>query len=466
MALYNCASKDGADLTRCLPNLVSEAHIEKVTKPVHCIETAKSEKGILACTKKFGVDTKGLDCIEQAGSDKEMALKCIAAKDPTLKSIADADACLKKAGDDNVKCAACASKMFGQDKAVTKAAACAALTDAGRVSCLVKATGLGKDAEKAATLTTCLGDATKGADEHATCLATAAGLDPGRAKIALCLGSGKSALDCAAGDKDLSQGVMAYKCASAAGDSADMLENCSEALNFGDKKTVKTAACLARSQGDSTKIGMCAASNVLNLTDDQRRLLDCAAVSQGAVEYALCISGVNMNAEFRTAAQCVASTGGEPISSASCTAGRLSLREFQKCAASGMKIGSDDCFGKNNTIRKYYEQLAKVYSDAGKTVFNDLTRGPGDNNTIVVAVRDVGKIAGDAQATAVKATEDVAKGVVHVQDEARKVAENVAAAAQKATEEAKKVLEGAVNAVGGAIQSFGNAISNCCRFSW
>ncbi len=65
------------------------------------------------------------------------------------------------------------------------------------------------------------------------------------------------------------------------------------------------------------------------------------------------------------------------MSFASCTGGRLTIRELGKCL--GGQVGKD-CFGPNNTIRKYYEGI-----------WNDLTKGPGPNNEVVKVVDVIGK---------------------------------------------------------------------------
>jgi len=87
-----------------------------------------------------------------------------------------------------------------------------------------------------------------------------------------------------------------------------------------------------------------------------------------------------MNEEWRIAAECAVQSGGNPVSFAGCTAGRLTVRELTKCFTG--EIGKD-CFGPNNTIVK---TLNNAYSD--------LTQGPGENNEIVKAIRAVEEITG------------------------------------------------------------------------
>lgn len=83
-----------------------------------------------------------------------------------------------------------------------------------------------------------------------------------------------------------------------------------------------------------------------------------------------------MNEEWRIAAECAVNSGGEPITFASCTAGRLTVRELTKCF-------KGDCFGPNNTI------IVGI-----RNAVNDLTQGPGKNNEVVKALDAIGDLAG------------------------------------------------------------------------
>lgn len=157
--------------------------------------------------------------------------------------------------------------------------------------------------------------------------------------------------------------------------------------------------------------------------------MGCAASSQGPTSFGVCAIAPNLNEEFRIAAECAVSSGGEPISFASCTGGRLTIRELTKCV--GGQIG-EDCFGPNNTIRKYYE-----------TMFNDLTKGPGPSNDIIVTINAVGK-----------SLQDVGKGVEHVGNEIKKEGEKLA-------QRAGEVLSGAANAAGGVVNCIASLFKKC-----
>ena len=118
---------------------------------------------------------------------------------------------------------------------------------------------------------------------------------------------------------------------------------------------------VSRASGDRA-LAACAGQALL--PGEAGRLAGCATgkSSQGAGSIGICAMSPSVNEEWRIAAECAVNSGGEPISFASCTGGRLTIRELTKCI--GGKIG-EDCWP-NNTIRKYYENM-----------FNDLKNGLG-----------------------------------------------------------------------------------------
>jgi hypothetical protein len=175
-------------------------------------------------------------------------------------------------------------------------------------------------------------------------------------------------------DPRLADAQKVYNCVQSAGSAGSLVANCTNGLV--DHKSQQAIDCVSRAGGDRAALATCAASALL--PGEAGRLAGCAATSQGAASFAVCAVAPSVNEEFRIAAECASTTGGQPVAFAGCTGGRLTVRELTKCI--GGKIG-EDCFGPNNTIRKYYENL-----------FNDLTHGPGPNNEIVKAI----KVAGDA----------------------------------------------------------------------
>ncbi|MGE6062443.1 hypothetical protein, partial [Klebsiella pneumoniae] len=66
-------------------------------------------------------------------------------------------------------------------------------------------------------------------------------------------------------------------------------------------------------------------------------------------------------------------------------------------------IGSDTgCFGPNNVVVVTF-----------KNAINDLTRGPGENNTVVVAYHAAEKIISDTGGQLGKGAESVCNGIAH-----------------------------------------------------
>ncbi|WP_157934760.1 hypothetical protein [Microvirga ossetica] len=232
------------------------------------------------------------------------------------------------------------------------------------------------DAAKAGSVAKCLGTV-RDRTETLQCLSE---YFPGEgAKIAGCLSNldpvGKAI--CIAGDTpEVRAAQHAYKCISMGRDASSAIENCTDGLL--DDKSRRALGCVSRSNGDRSKIAECAVGAVL--PPEAARLVGCVTSSQGPTDFALCAVAPAMNEEWRTAAECAASTGGEPISFVGCTAGRLTLRELTKCFKG--KIG-EDCFGPNNTI---VVTLRNAY--------NDITQGPGENNEVVKALRAIADLTG------------------------------------------------------------------------
>jgi hypothetical protein len=134
----------------------------------------------------------------------------------------------------------------------------------------------------------------------------------------------------------------------------------------------QAVACIAQSNGNTSAMTKCAAEQFM--PKELALAVSCASTSTGAVSFALCAAGPKMNEELRIAAECAVSTGGNPVAFAGCTAGRLTIRELTKCMQG--EIGKEGgCFGPNNS-------LVKTVS----TVLNDITKGPGPNNDLVIAL--------------------------------------------------------------------------------
>ncbi|CRI56775.1 hypothetical protein [Pseudomonas sp. CCOS 191] len=174
-----------------------------------------------------------------------------------------------------------------------------------------------------------------------------------------------------------SEGVKTARCIATSKSDAERLSCLHDAIPM-DPTAKKTLACAIAANGDTQATATCAIGEII--PGDLGKALSCGTTSTGAVDFALCVAGPQMNAELRMAAECAASTGGEPISFASCTAGRLTVAELTKCMSG--KIGQEGgCFGPNNTI-------VKTLNNA----IHDLTHGLGDGNDLVKGYRELQEI--------------------------------------------------------------------------
>lgn len=335
-------------------------------------------------------------CLLTKGGDPATALGGCGALPANAQEIADMAGCVQKAGSSPTALSRCLVKDRPNYTDALETAMC--VSNAGTAP-----SGLAKCAAKHVGGT--VGDVS-------ICLAQQSGskLDPVK-----CVG---------AVDPRLADAQKVYNCVQSAGSAGSLVANCTNGLV--DKKSQQAIDCVSRAGGDRAALATCAASALL--PGEAGRLAGCAATSQGAASFAVCAVAPSVNEEFRIAAECASTTGGQPVAFAGCTGGRLTVRELTKCI--GGKIG-EDCFGPNNTIRKYYENL-----------FNDLTHGPGPNNEIVKAI----KVAGDA-------IHSIGAGLDHVGTEINKEANR---RAENAKERLSKPLESPGKTLG-CIITFGNS---------
>ncbi|MEH3085466.1 MAG: hypothetical protein PGN26_02760 [Xylophilus ampelinus] len=104
-----------------------------------------------------------------------------------------------------------------------------------------------------------------------------------------------------------------------------------------------------------------------------------------------------MNPELTVAVECAMTSGGEPMTFAGCTGGRLTTMELNKCFTIG--VGGNGCFGDNNEIVKGLRavgvDLQRIMGPNGFAVqnwnnaINDIQRGPGPNNEVNKAIRTI-----------------------------------------------------------------------------
>lgn len=294
-----------------------------------------------------------LDCLKAAGNDGVAQLKCVVPDNtPQAKAL------------DMARCAVSA------DQDLDKLSACA-----------------GGDAAKLNQAYDCVGRQATMMDAALNCTD---GVNSEFVAALKCAKAGPNAngyLECL---PNLGEREKAALCLSRATTDSQQMECLVDQIPLGPK-AMATVTCLTKSNGDGQAMAACAALNVL--PPEVAKAAACASQSTGAISFALCATGSGMNAEMRMTAECASSSGGEPISFAGCTAGRLTVAELTKCMSG--EIGTDGgCFGPNNTVVKTINNIAK-----------DLTEGLGPGNELVKAfgpitevIKDVGgKITEDLQ---------------------------------------------------------------------
>lgn len=138
------------------------------------------------------------------------------------------------------------------------------------------------------------------------------------------------------------------KCAQASAASA---LQCADALGIPlDQNTRQFAECVAN--GISAQTLACVGRD--KLKGPAGLVVACYAegAEGGPGGVAVCAASqmLGLNQDFQMLAQCAAVSGGEPLSTGTCTFGKLAMRELTYCK--GKKFGEGKCFGENNTLRK------------------------------------------------------------------------------------------------------------------
>ncbi|WP_206862081.1 hypothetical protein [Lysobacter changpingensis] len=250
----------------------------------------------MQCTLKKVLNSessKTLECITRNASDRNSLLsECVAGNAPGL-------VCYQENASDLKATAWCAARSEVPPDLV----ACiegyrVSKTAGGLQSCALRA--LGGDAQRAAEVLECT-------TKHKA----------SNAQMALCM-AGPSIPENLRG---------AAECAQTNSDSMESFATCSAlkevSLGLGGDLG-RLAACAIQAQGDPLGTGVCVASPGLN--PSQQILLQCAVAS-----------------------------GGEPITFATCSGGRLALQEFIQCK--NVRFADGNCFGRNNEIRRFVRAL-------------------------------------------------------------------------------------------------------------
>lgn len=363
-------------------------------KSLECLQANNSNEQALQCASQAGAlpSLAGkIECFSGDGVGPSETARCLMS-DSDKQALEKAQKCLSGVSSERTALTKCFGALLPTE--VHQAADCVAGNAGSPRNVIGCFTGDNATARKAAQAFDCATQKDISSQQAASCAAELVGGDA--AMVAACTSSvanSGSALSCMLNNKpELQAAREAYECASKATSAASIVAYCSG--DSIDPKTKALAACIANGGADFANAAAgCAASALL--PPELASVVGCAAQSTGAVDTALCIGAPSMNAEMRMAMECASSTGGEPISFASCTAGRLTVAELTKCLSG--RVGQD-CFGKGNSIIVAFDTVA---SDLSKCTSGGACLG--ENNDITQAARaaerfiaDVGENAGDA----------------------------------------------------------------------
>lgn len=161
--------------------------------------------------------------------------------------------------------------------------------------------------------------------------------------------------------------------------------------------------CYSEHKDDWEQYPLCMTEQ--NIGGEAAKLLNCVRKQSEAGEVtfagtAFCYGAgtLHLNPEWQIAAECAATSGGEPFTFAGCAGGRLTVRELQKCLTDG--VGGNGCFGPNNEIVKALRSVGIDLNEAfgpnndlvrtWNNGVHDLQHGPGPNNEVVKVFSTVG----------------------------------------------------------------------------
>lgn len=185
----------------------------------------------------------------------------------------------------------------------------------------------------------------------------------------------------------------------------------------------------------------CAAKEKLPdvLGGDAGKIVACGMQSGGSpVGTAVCLADTGLNETQQIALECAASSGGEPITFASCTGGRLALKEFIDCK--NVSFAEGRCFGENNEIRRFVRALG--LPDIGP---NSVVGKAANVHLDVVKFQvrfaeDAFEFAGDALSAGGAALENVGKGLESLGKETERVAQRVGNELERGVRRFKKIF--------------------------
>lgn len=119
------------------------------------------------------------------------------------------------------------------------------------------------------------------------------------------------------------------------------------------KEAAQAIGCIQHG-GSTSAIAGCVLTG--NLPKELQLPVQCVAEAAGdPVGVGICLAADGLTPDQRIGLQCAMSSGGEPTTFATCTLGRLAVKEFTQCL--DKKFGEANCFGENNDIRRLVKNL-------------------------------------------------------------------------------------------------------------
>lgn len=413
-AVAACAEEGMGDNFRaCVAENWDEAANDKY---LQCAKAGGGASAITTCLVKSSLgstERKALTCVQEGEDSANGVATCLARKTlggDFVRTVACANSndalgalsCLGKdfLGDKERDMLACAQSKSGKTELIQCAGSGILGVAEQRFADCANASGGNKE-----KLASCVAQSVLGKNEQAALSCAESGTSD---SIVACIGNyllGSNQLGTTEGEY--------LKCALSSNGDRGKLAGCLGSKSLG-KREQQILGC-ATSGGSDKEILACVGKQYLG--ENEQRYLECATQNNFDVAAtAVCgISGsLGLNPEAQIAVQCAATSGGEPMTFAGCTAGQLGKRELEKCWEHG--IATDDgCFGPNNTIRQYYNsidgqmqtilgansEVYKAYHFMHNNVFapgpnhavvhfinngiNDIRNGPGPNNEFVKA---------------------------------------------------------------------------------
>ncbi|WP_165392227.1 hypothetical protein [Pseudomonas tructae] len=192
-----------------------------------------------------------------------------------------------------------------------------------------------------------------------------------------------------------------------------------ENLEKSYRKMRRVQEC-SKNHNTQEDIALCAGREFLG----ENELYYAKCLKQNKTDYgaaAACGLAKDLTPEQQIAVSCAVKTGGNPKLFLACTGGQLLARELDKCWEHGVAT-NDGCFGPNNDIRKFVDQIDgsmrtalgensevykayKLYKDnvllpgpnhevvkAFNTALGDVRNGMGENNDLVKAGKAIGSV--------------------------------------------------------------------------